>query len=142
MFSNKKNEKKLSEVSTIIGEETVFKGSLDVNSSVRIDGQVDGDVTCYGDVTIGKTGRVENDLKARNLFLAGAVKGNVKVEGKIHIYDTGSLEGKAEMSTIIIEEKGRFHGESIMTGTVSSTEESSKVLEIEEAKAPKSDSSS
>lgn len=118
MFTGKKNEKKLTEVSTVIGEETVFKGTLEVNSSIRIDGRIEGDVICNGDVTIGKTGQVENELQARNLVLAGKVKGNVRVEDRIHIYDTGSLEGKAEMATIIIDEQGQFQGESIMTGTV------------------------
>ncbi|WP_416149865.1 bactofilin family protein [Salipaludibacillus sp. HK11] len=116
MFSKNNNEKKLNEMSTLIGEETIFKGVLDVNSSIRIDGQIIGEVNCQGDVTIGKTGQVENDLTARNLFIAGSIKGNVKVEGKIHIYDSGSLNGRAEMDTIIIEENGRFHGESIMNG--------------------------
>lgn len=114
MFSNKKDEKKLNEISTVIGEETTFTGTLEVNSSIRIDGKVFGEVKCYGDVTLGKEGYVENDLTARNLFLAGKIQGNVKVEGKIHIYDTGRLDGKAEMSTIIIDENGYFNGESKM----------------------------
>jgi cytoskeletal protein CcmA (bactofilin family) len=115
MFS-KQNDKKLAEISTIIGEETTVEGTLTVNSSIRIDGKVLGEVKCTGDVTVGKDGYVENAINARNLFIAGKVKGNVKVEQKIHIYDTGNLDGKAEMSVIVIDENGFFQGECIMKG--------------------------
>lgn len=114
MFAKQKNEKKLTEISTIIGEETTVEGTLNVNSSIRIDGKVYGEIKCSGDVTVGKDGFVENSITARNLFIAGKVKGDVKVEHKIHIYDTGNLNGKAEMSVIVIDENGYFHGESIM----------------------------
>lgn len=116
MFAKQKNEKKLTEISTIIGEETTVEGTLNVNSSIRIDGKVYGEIKCSGDVTVGKDGYVENSITARNLLIAGKVKGNVKVEQKVHIYDTGHLDGKAEMSVIVIDEKGFFRGESVMNG--------------------------
>lgn len=103
-------------MSTIIGEETTVEGTLTVNSSIRIDGKVLGEVKCTGDVTVGRDGYVENAITARNLIIAGKVKGNVKVEQKIHIYDTGKLDGKAEMSVIVIDENGFFQGESYMKG--------------------------
>lgn len=116
MFSKTKNDKKLNEMATIIGEETSVEGTLNVNSSVRIDGKVYGEIKCTGDVTIGKDGYVENTITARNLLIAGKVKGNAKVENKIHIYDTGHFEGSVEMSVIIIDENGFFQGESRMKG--------------------------
>ncbi len=81
----KKNDKKVAEISTIIGKETIFEGNLTVNSSIRIDGQVNGKVICSGDVTIGKEGLVKNSITARNLIVAGKVFGDVKVENKVHI---------------------------------------------------------
>ncbi|SDZ63228.1 protein CcmA, bactofilin family [Evansella caseinilytica] len=131
MFSKQKTEKKLSEISTIIGQETKVDGVLNVESSIRIDGKVYGEIKCTGDVTIGKEGYVEKTLTARNLYIAGTIKGNVKVENKIHIYETGSFSGTAEMKTIIIDENGHFHGQSLMKG---SSEEAAKVVEIEQDK--------
>ncbi|UCZ53880.1 polymer-forming cytoskeletal protein [Bacillus shivajii] len=137
MFSNKKDEKKLDEVSTVIGEETTFTGTLEVNSSIRIDGKVYGDVKCNGDVTVGQEGYIEKQLTARNLFLAGKIQGDVKIEGKIHIYDSGSLDGKAEMNTIVIDENGHFNGECVMTGSqdvAGKKENSSKKEKVKEVK--------
>ncbi|MBU9712343.1 bactofilin family protein [Evansella tamaricis] len=114
MFSNKKNEKQLNEISTVIGELTTVEGNLNVESSIRIDGKVYGEVICSGDVTVGKDGYVERNLKARNLFIAGKVCGDVEVENKVHILETGFFEGSATMSTIVIEENGQFQGKSLM----------------------------
>ncbi|OIJ12921.1 hypothetical protein BKP35_10175 [Anaerobacillus arseniciselenatis] len=130
MFS-KGNEKKLAEISTIIGVETTVEGTLNVDSSIRIDGKVYGEIKCTGDVTIGKEGYVENTVTARNLLIAGSVKGNVNVENKIHIYETGSLDGKAEMSSIVIDENGYFRGESLMKNQ----NEVTNVKDIDKAKS-------
>ncbi|MDQ0257920.1 cytoskeletal protein CcmA (bactofilin family) [Evansella vedderi] len=99
MFTNRE-ERKLGEVTTVIGPNTKVEGKLHIESSIRIDGKVYGEIKCAGDITIGKEGYVEKGIIARNLFLAGTVKGNVKVDNKIHIYDTGYLDGSAEMKTI------------------------------------------
>ncbi|UOE92113.1 polymer-forming cytoskeletal protein [Alkalihalobacillus sp. LMS39] len=115
MFSKQqKDEKKVNELSTIIGADTIVEGTLQIESSIRIDGKVLGEIKCTGDVTIGKGGYVEHSISARNLLIAGEVKGNVNIEEKIHIFETGRLNGTAEMKTIIIEENGYFRGESFM----------------------------
>lgn len=114
MFSKQKEEKRISDLPTIIGEGTTVEGVLHIESNIRIDGKVFGEVKCQGDVTLGKEGYVENTITAQNLYIAGKVKGNVKIENKIHIYETGALDGTAEMKTIVIDENGYFRGESFM----------------------------
>ncbi|MBU9710151.1 bactofilin family protein [Evansella tamaricis] len=132
MFSKQKSEKKLNQVLTVIGEETVIEGRIVIDSSIRIDGKVFGEIKCAGDVTIGKNGYVEKSVSSRNLFIAGTFKGNAKVESKIHIYDTGILDGVAEMQTIIIDEQGQFNGKSFMKGISSSHKP--KVIEMDKEK--------
>ncbi|MDQ0258092.1 cytoskeletal protein CcmA (bactofilin family) [Evansella vedderi] len=139
MFTKQNNEKKLSEIATVIGTDTTIEGTLHVNSSIRIDGKVLGEVKCSGDVTVGKDGHVEHQITARNLYIAGTVKGNVNVEEKIHIYESGYLEGKAQMRTIIIDENGQFRGESLMNGASASPKNVVKIgQEVEPEKKAKS----
>lgn len=136
MFSKQREERKLTEVTTVIGENTKVEGRLFIESSIRIDGKVYGDIKCDGDVTIGKSGYVEKGIVSRNLFLAGTAKGNVKVENKIHIYESGILDGAAEMKTIIIEENGHFHGKSFMKGH-NPTVQKLRVVEMEKDSSSK-----
>lgn len=113
MFSNKE-AKKTSQTETIIGAETVIEGKLTIGTSVRIDGHVYGEIDCKGDVTIGDNGYAEEKITARNLNIAGTVKGQLFVNEKIHIHPTGKLIGHAEMASIVMEEGAYFQGESKM----------------------------
>ncbi|WP_049786639.1 bactofilin family protein [Evansella cellulosilytica] len=117
MFTNK-SDKKINEVSTVIGEATTVEGRFQVKSSIRVDGKIFGELKCDGDVTIGKEGYVEKGIISRNLYIAGTVKGNVKVQNKVHILESGHLDGAVEMKSIIIDENGHFHGRSIMKNNI------------------------
>lgn len=114
MFSKKKNEQQLSEIATIIGERTVIEGKVNLNSSIRIDGKIYGEIHCDGDVTVGKSGYVEDKIHARNLIVAGTVKADVDIDEKLHILESGYFEGFASMNCFIVDENGRFHGTSEM----------------------------
>ncbi|MBP3040712.1 polymer-forming cytoskeletal protein [Bacillaceae bacterium Marseille-Q3522] len=130
MFTKQKDEKKLNEISTIVGSGTKVEGNLHVDSSIRIDGEIFGEIDCSGDVTVGKEGYIEHSITCRNLFIAGKVKGEVHVEEKIHIYESGHFEGTAHMNTVVIEENGYFKGQSFM-GASESEQQAKKVVELE-----------
>lgn len=120
-----KEAKKLANIDTIIGAETVVEGKITLHSSVRIDGKVYGEVECDGDVTIGESGYVETYIKARNIIIAGTVEGTVKATEKLHVFGTGKLNGSAIMSNLIIEDGGHFTGQSSMNRQSEETEEDS-----------------
>lgn len=128
MFSKKKSEQQISEISTIIGEGTIFEGKIKLKSSIRVDGKVYGEISSEGDVTIGKNGYAENAIKARNLYIAGKVKADVDVLEKLHILETGYLEGVASLNTIVIEENGQFHG----TSKMKSVKDKQSIVEMEQ----------
>lgn len=112
MMLNKK--KNVNSVDTIIGAGTVFEGKLKSSTSLRIEGEVHGEIDCAGDITIGKDGHVDQTVKARNLTLAGTIEGDVEVEEKLILLSTGKLYGKAAMGSLMIEEGAEFDGESKM----------------------------
>lgn len=78
--------------------------------SVRIDGEVDGDIRADADVVIGESGRVRAGIKAVNLVIAGTVIGQVHVSGRLELLATGRLDGDAVMQTLIVEQGGVLHG--------------------------------
>ncbi|MBB5173310.1 bactofilin family protein [Texcoconibacillus texcoconensis] len=99
---------------TVIGKGTTIEGTVHIDSSIRIDGNVYGEVKSSGDVTVGSEGYVEHDIFARNIHIAGKVKGNVDGEEKVHLLDSGYLEGSATMDKLVIDENAHFHGQSFM----------------------------
>lgn len=121
--------KQLSQVDTIIGAGTVFNGDVTSKSTIRIDGKVTGSVKCDGDVVIGKDGIIEANVEGRNITLAGKIVGNVKAQETLKIEASGILNGDASMSTLIIDEGGKFDGKSSM-GSNNETEQKKKKSKV------------
>ncbi|TFB21088.1 polymer-forming cytoskeletal protein [Filobacillus milosensis] len=118
-----KQDKKLDNVDTIIGAGTVFKGDVDSEASIRVDGTVAGTVNCKGDVVIGQDGQVDAEVKGRNITVAGTIKGNVTSQETLKVESTGKLLGDAKMATLVIDEGGKFDGHSSMGSSDATNEE-------------------
>jgi len=112
----KNNEPSAGKVDTIIGSGTHFNGSLNVEGTLRVDGAVDGEVKCNGDVIIGKTGVVRASIGGRNVTVAGEVQGDMVLEGKLEISATGKVLGDIEVDKLVISEGAIFKGKSMMQG--------------------------
>ena len=88
--------------------------------SLRIDGQVKGQINADGDVTLSPQSQVEADIRAQNVSVAGRFKGNILVKGKAHLARGGRIDGNITSKTLVVEEGGTFHGQSIMDAGASS----------------------
>ncbi|WP_240420965.1 bactofilin family protein [Paenibacillus periandrae] len=125
MFKGKKHMNGVHATDTLIGEGTLFEGRIKSEASIRIEGQVTGDVDCAGDVTIGEKGIVKSNVIARNVILAGTVNGNVLCKGKLTIHATGKLYGNTTAQSLVIAEGGLFQGMSKMESAESNSLEMS-----------------
>lgn len=111
MISKKKDEKV---IETIIGSDTVIEGKITLATSLRVDGKVMGEIVSNGDVYIGKDAYVEPSIKAKNIVIAGEVRGDVETTEKVQIEAKGKLTGSATSRGIIIEDGGIFNGNSVI----------------------------
>jgi cytoskeletal protein CcmA (bactofilin family) len=104
---------------TIVGAGARLEGNVVSAGSLRIDGQVKGQINAEGDVALSPQSQVEADIRAQNVSVAGAFKGNIIVKGKAHLARGGRVDGNITSKTLVIEEGGIFHGQSIMDGGAS-----------------------
>ena len=108
---------------TIVGAGARLDGNVVSAGSLRIDGQVKGQINAEGDVALSPQSQV--DIRAQNVSVAGSFKGNIIVKGKAHVARGGRVDGNITSKTLVIEEGGIFHGQSIMDGGASSSGSSS-----------------
>jgi cytoskeletal protein CcmA (bactofilin family) len=101
---------------TIVGAAAKLEGTVVSAGSLRIDGQVKGQIQADGDVTLSPQSQVEADIRAQNVSVAGRFKGNIVVKGKAHLARGGRIEGNITSKTLVVEEGGVFHGQSLMDG--------------------------
>jgi len=101
------------EMDSLVGEKTRLDGKMRSEKSVRIDGELFGNIECEEVVIIGKKGIATSDIKAKEVILEGIVNGSVITE-KLVIKATGKLIGDTNVKSLIVEEGGKLFGRSAM----------------------------
>lgn len=102
------------ELSTLIGKDAVIEGKVLVKQSIRIDGRVKGELEAADTATVGGTGEVEGNIKAKNIVVGGKVQGSLDATAKVTLEATSVLRGDLSASRLIIEEGAVFNGRSSM----------------------------
>jgi cytoskeletal protein CcmA (bactofilin family) len=95
---------------TVISEGDVLVGRLSMAGNGQVLGSFDGDLHCAGELLVGSDARVQADIEAHHLVLAGHVHGNVVVRGRLKITTTGRLEGDAHVGSLVVQEGGVHFG--------------------------------
>jgi len=101
---------------TVVGQGARLEGTIVSAGSLRIDGQVKGQVNADGDVMLSPQSQVEADIKAENVIIAGRFKGNIVVKGKAELARGGRIDGNITSKSLVIQEGGVFCGQSNMEG--------------------------
>lgn len=99
---------------TIVGQGAKLEGTVVSAGSLRIDGQVKGQVNADGDVMLSPQSQVEADIRAQNVSVAGRFKGSIVVKGRAEIARGGRVDGNITSKTLVVEEGAVFQGQSIM----------------------------
>lgn len=96
---------------TVIGLGVIVKGDINGSGSVLIEGTVEGTIHLENDrVTVGKTGRVNANINAREVVVVGAIRGNVTASEAVDIRMEGSLTGDVSSKRINLEDGAFFKG--------------------------------
>jgi len=100
---------------SLISEGVKIDGKLNFAGSVKIDGEVIGDIKVEGTLTIGKNAKVESNIQTKDVVISGYFKGEMHVSGQIEITSTGKFIGDLiqDNALLIIEKGGLFKGKSI-----------------------------
>ncbi len=103
-----------SRMEATIGANTSINGVLKAEGSIRIDGTFEGLLEVIGSVIVGQTGRVVATIKATNVHVSGAVKGEIVATEQLEISQTGKVWGDITANALHIEPGGMFRGQSAM----------------------------
>lgn len=101
-------------VETIIGEGTQIKGDIQASGVVRIDGCLEGSIDHKGDLIIGPKGKAIATIQAKGLAIAGEVRGELQIEGKLELLSGAKLYGDIRCGHLVVHEGAMFHGRSHM----------------------------
>jgi len=109
-MSQKKDNELEEEIKTVLGPQTVFRGTLRFRDSLKILGRCEGRIESSGFLVIGKGAEVFAEIKVGSLVVAGTVKGNVEALIQTEISATGKVIGNLRTAQLRIEDGTVFEG--------------------------------
>jgi len=103
----------------LVGEGTVFEGTVRAKSDVRASGRIVGTLEVEGKTMIAEEGEVEGEIIATNVEVAGQVQGEIHVDERLVLKSTARVDGKIETDRLVVEEGAQFTGECEMGTPIS-----------------------
>ena len=100
----------------MIGETITVKGRLVSREELQLNGELQGELDMDGRLTIGVKGKVDANVKAKEVIVAGSVKGNVDASERLVLRKGAHLEGDVKTAGIVIEDGAYFKGGIDITG--------------------------
>ena len=89
---------------------TTVKGNIITETDFRLDGQVEGDISCNGKIVVGPKGQVIGNIVSSNAEILGEVEGSVRVSEKLVLKATANIKGDVFAQSLEIEPNARFNG--------------------------------
>jgi len=124
------------EIKAFLGEGTDFKGILTFEGTVRIDGQMEGEIFTKDTLVIGETAVVNAEINVNNIAISGVVRGNINATGKIEVHRPGKLFGNVKTPCLFIEEGVIFEGNCSMAKSVGEDNRVSALISKKDDKGP------
>lgn len=103
----------------LVGEGTVFEGTLRAESDVRASGKIVGKLDVDGKAIVAESGVVDGEIVATNADVAGRVEGEIHVSERLVLKSTARVDGNIETDRLVVEEGAVFTGECRMGEAVS-----------------------
>lgn len=99
---------------TIISSGSKIEGTLSSGGSVRVDGQINGDISARGNITVGEHGKIKGQVDADNVIVGGTINGTVNAKEKLVLEANATLEGDIVTKILVIAPGAKFEGSSRM----------------------------
>jgi len=111
-----------SEEITIISHGVKVEGKVSSNGSIRLDGTIQGDIVCQGNVTVGEQGEVYGKVNGQSITIGGKVEGTVNAKEKLILESKANLKGDMFTKILVVEAGAKFDGKSNMSNSSVSIE--------------------
>jgi len=98
------------EYPTILGPDANFKGEMNFEKGLRLQGRFEGKMNTPGRLHIAKEARMQADVDCGALIVEGDVKGNLSANDRIELKSTARYEGDLRASKLTVDEGAVFNG--------------------------------
>ena len=104
-------EDKYAIITTVIAPETRFEGMINATEGVQISGYFEGEVISQSLVWIGKTGKVEGNIKCPSVISEGEIVGDIESAKHVELREECRMSGNITTEKLAIADGCTFEGE-------------------------------
>ena len=96
--------------SSVMNPHMFFEGNIRYEGILTIDCEVKGGITTEDTLIVGPSAKVQAEITAGNVEIAGKVYGNIRARNSVKIVSGGEVHGNIETPSISMEEGVVFEG--------------------------------
>jgi cytoskeletal protein CcmA (bactofilin family) len=105
----------IDERSSVVSFGSCWQGNLKIDGSVRIDGQVSGEVDARETVYVAESAKVNAKIRAARVIIAGEIEGEVNCSDRLEVMPTGRVRAELTTRTLTVFEGAFIEGQVHMT---------------------------
>ena len=98
-----------------------FKGELEFEDTMRIDGKFNGKIRSKNELIVGESAQIEGEIHVGRIAISGTVVGKIVADQRVEIHRNGKVYSDIDTPALVIEEGAIFQGNCVMgekTGNV------------------------
>ncbi len=104
------------EVQAHLGVGSRVEGKLTFEGSVRVDGQIEGEISAQDTVIIGEGAELTAQITANVIIVHGRVTGDLTARKRVELKAPAALTGNVSTPSLVIHEGVAFEGHCTMGG--------------------------
>jgi cytoskeletal protein CcmA (bactofilin family) len=91
-----------------------FKGELEFEDTMRIDGKFNGRIVSKNELIVGESAIIEGDVLVGRIAISGTVIGKIVASQRVEIHRNGKVYSDIDTPALVIEEGAIFQGNCVM----------------------------
>src|SRR2546423_2388414 len=105
---------KSGELNGFLDRGSLFKGELEFEDTMRIDGRFNGRITSKNELIVGESAVIEGDVHVGRVAISGTVIGKIVAAQRVEIHRNGKVYSDVDTPALVIEEGAIFQGNCTM----------------------------
>ena len=113
--------KKGGDLNGFLDKGSAFKGELEFEDTMRIDGRFNGKIMSKNELIVGESATIEGDVHVGSIAISGTVIGKIVATQRVEIHRNGKVYSDVDTPALVIEEGAIFQGNCTMGDRKSGT---------------------
>ena len=99
-----------------LGQGTKLVGDLNAQNDMRIDGTLEGNLSCAGKLILGPKGLITGQIDCQNAVIEGSIDGIIRVKELLQVKESANITGEITTSKLLVQPGAIFNVKCSMGG--------------------------